>query len=68
MKGSTVANGAETRASGTARERAYEGLTRDELLDAYRAEGASMHGVNRVVSQLSRLLDSRARIVGQLRI
>jgi TPP-dependent pyruvate/acetoin dehydrogenase alpha subunit len=37
MKGSGLANGADTRATGhTARSREYEGLTRDELLDAYR--------------------------------
>jgi ATP-dependent helicase HrpB len=30
-----------------------------ELLDEYRAEGSSMHGVNRVVNQLSRLLDKK---------
>jgi 2-oxoisovalerate dehydrogenase E1 component len=35
MKGSTVANGAETRA-GKARGRDYEGLTKEELLGAYR--------------------------------
>jgi len=35
MKGSTVANGAETRA-GKARGRDYEGLTPDDLLGAYR--------------------------------
>jgi ATP-dependent helicase HrpB len=31
-----------------------------EMLDVYRAEGASMHGVNRVVNQLSRVLDKKA--------
>src|ERR1700761_2522754 len=36
MKGSTVANGAESRASATTRERVHEGLTRDQLLAAYR--------------------------------
>jgi len=37
MKGSGLANGADTRASGAhARRREHEGLTRDELLDAYR--------------------------------
>src|SRR5437868_12613791 len=37
MKGATtLANGAEARASGTLRGRDYEGLTRDEWLSAYR--------------------------------
>src|SRR3954471_19583833 len=37
MKGSTVANGAEARARGAnLRGREYEGLTRDQLLTAYR--------------------------------
>jgi 2-oxoisovalerate dehydrogenase E1 component len=37
MKGSGLANGADARASGAhARRRDHEGLTRDELLDAYR--------------------------------
>ena len=37
MKGSGLANGADTRATErTVRGREYEGLTRDELLDAYR--------------------------------
>src|SRR5215216_6634545 len=36
MKGSSLANGADTRASGKARGREHEGLTRDELLAAYR--------------------------------
>lgn len=38
MKGSTVASGADTRKAGTAttREKAWEGLTRDDLLRAYR--------------------------------
>jgi 2-oxoisovalerate dehydrogenase E1 component len=36
MKGSTLANGAETRASGKARGREHEGLTREDLLAAYR--------------------------------
>ncbi|HLG54004.1 MAG TPA: dehydrogenase E1 component subunit alpha/beta [Vicinamibacterales bacterium] len=37
MKGSGLANGADTRASGAkARSRDHEGLTRDELLGAYR--------------------------------
>ncbi len=37
MKGSTVANGAEARARGAnLRSREYEGLTRDQLLSAYR--------------------------------
>jgi 2-oxoisovalerate dehydrogenase E1 component len=37
MKGSTLANGVEARASGgRARSREHEGLTRDELLGAYR--------------------------------
>src|SRR5215216_704943 len=36
MKGSSLANGADTRASGKARRREHEGLTRDELLAAYR--------------------------------
>src|SRR3954469_3485174 len=37
MKGSTtLANGAEPRARGTLRGRDYEGLTRDQLLTAYR--------------------------------
>src|SRR6185503_17385625 len=37
MKGSGLANGAETRAQATkARSREHEGLTRDELLAAYR--------------------------------
>src|SRR6478735_9726967 len=35
MKGSTVANGAESRAA-KAREREHEGLTRDDFLAAYR--------------------------------
>ena len=36
MKGSTLANGAEARARGNLRGREYEGLTRDQLLTAYR--------------------------------
>jgi 2-oxoisovalerate dehydrogenase E1 component len=37
MKGTSLANGAETRATaGTASGRKYEGLTRDDLLTAYR--------------------------------
>jgi 2-oxoisovalerate dehydrogenase E1 component len=37
MKGPGLANGADTRASGAhSRRREHEGLTRDELLDAYR--------------------------------
>src|SRR5215211_1284332 len=36
MKGSTLANGAETRATGKARGREHEGLTREQLLAAYR--------------------------------
>ena len=36
MKGSTLTNGADTRASGKARGREHEGLTRDDLLAAYR--------------------------------
>jgi len=36
MKGSTVANGADTRARERGRAQGYDGLTRDELLDAYR--------------------------------
>src|SRR5262245_66566863 len=35
MKGSGLANGAETRAQTKARGREHEGLTRDELLAAY---------------------------------
>jgi 2-oxoisovalerate dehydrogenase E1 component len=36
MKGSTLASGADTRAQGKARGREHEGLTRDDLLSAYR--------------------------------
>src|SRR5688500_4229313 len=36
MKGSTVANGADTRASAAKSRREHEGLTRDDLLEAYR--------------------------------
>src|SRR5688500_458803 len=36
MKGSTVANGADTRASAAKSRRDHEGLTRDDLFDAYR--------------------------------
>jgi len=36
MKGSTLTNGADTRASGKVRGREHEALTRDELLAAYR--------------------------------
>src|SRR6187431_1377259 len=36
MKGSTLANGVETGAAGRVRGREHEGLTRDELLAAYR--------------------------------
>jgi 2-oxoisovalerate dehydrogenase E1 component len=36
MKGSTLANGVETGAAGRARGRTLEGLTRDDLLAAYR--------------------------------
>src|SRR6187431_857596 len=36
MKGSTLANGVETGAAGRVRGRELEGLTRDELLAAYR--------------------------------
>jgi len=36
MKGSTLTNGADTRASGKVRGREHEGLTRDDLLAAYR--------------------------------
>src|SRR6187397_2126121 len=36
MKGSTLANGVETGAAGRARGRELEGLTRDDLLEAYR--------------------------------
>ena len=36
MKGSTVANGADTRASAAKSRRDHEGLTRDDLVDAYR--------------------------------
>jgi 2-oxoisovalerate dehydrogenase E1 component subunit alpha len=38
MNGSTLTNGADTRAAGTAtsRDSGHEGLSRDELLDAYR--------------------------------
>jgi 2-oxoisovalerate dehydrogenase E1 component len=36
MKGSTLANGVETGAAGRVRGRAFEGLTRDDLLAAYR--------------------------------
>ena len=36
MKGSTLANGADTRASAARNRRDYEGLTKDDLLSAYR--------------------------------
>src|SRR5688500_16893638 len=36
MKGSTVANGADIRASTATSRRDHEGLTRDDLIDAYR--------------------------------
>jgi 2-oxoisovalerate dehydrogenase E1 component len=36
MKGLTLAKGAESRAGGKVRGREHEGLTRDQLLDAYR--------------------------------
>jgi 2-oxoisovalerate dehydrogenase E1 component len=36
MKGSTLANGADARASSAKARRDYEGLTRDDLLSAYR--------------------------------
>ena len=36
MKGSTLANGAETRASAAKARRDHEGLTKDDLLSAYR--------------------------------
>jgi 2-oxoisovalerate dehydrogenase E1 component len=36
MKGSTVANGADIRASTAKSRRDHEGLTRDDLIDAYR--------------------------------
>src|SRR5215218_3552403 len=36
MKGSTLATGADARAQGQARAREYEGLTRDDLVAAYR--------------------------------
>ena len=36
MKGSTLTNGAETRAQGAAKSRKHDGLTRDDLLSAYR--------------------------------
>src|SRR5919106_699799 len=36
MKGSTLANGADTRASAAKSRRDHEGLTRDDLIDAYR--------------------------------
>ena len=36
MKGSTLANGVETGAAGRVRGRELEGLTRDDLLAAYR--------------------------------
>jgi 2-oxoisovalerate dehydrogenase E1 component len=36
MKGSTLANGADTRASAAKHRRDYEGLTTDDLLSAYR--------------------------------
>ena len=36
MKGTTVANGAESRAAAKASARKYEGLSRDDLLTAYR--------------------------------
>ena len=36
MKGSTVANGADARASAAKSRRDHEGLTRDDLVDAYR--------------------------------
>ncbi len=36
MKGSSLANGVETGAAGRVRGRAFEGLTRDDLLAAYR--------------------------------
>src|SRR5262245_48656830 len=37
MKGSTLTSGADTRATGATGRREHEGLTRDELLAAYRA-------------------------------
>src|SRR5688572_32683187 len=36
MKGSTVANGADARASAAKSRRDHEGLSRDDLIDAYR--------------------------------
>ena len=60
MKGSTVANGAETRAA-KARGRDYEGLTQDDLLAAYRLMLLSRKIDDKEIAAFSEKYSSKAK-------